>query len=209
MRRPLTRAQQLTLRDPEGVSTESMGESSSLSGSGDVPTIVVRDGKGKELLCFLEQLIPLDGHDYALLTPVDTPVCLFRLSDDEEPELLEGLDASEPILSTAEVVLQEHELTLVRSAVTLTVSGELEEPDPEDFDEEDEENDSDDDDAETYELLVSFMVADEEYGLYIPLDPFFVVARMENDHALLVEGEEFERVQPRIEAELEERESQD
>ncbi len=209
MRRPLTRADQLTLRDPEGVSTESMGESSSLSGSGDVPTIVVRDGKGKELLCFLEQLIPLDGHDYALLTPVDTPVCLFRLSDDEEPELLEGLDASEPILSTAEVVLQEHELTLVRSAVTLTVSGELEEPDPEDFDEEDEENDSDDDDAETYELLVSFMVADEEYGLYIPLDPFFVVARMENDHALLVEGEEFERVQPRIEAELEERESQD
>ena len=209
MRRPLTRAEQLTLRDPEGVSTESMGESSSLSGSGDVPTIVVRDGKGKELLCFLEQLIPLDGHDYALLTPVDTPVCLFRLSDDEEPELLEGLDASEPILSTAEVVLQEHELTLVRSAVTLTVSGELEEPDPEDFDEEDEETDSDDDDAETYELLVSFMVADEEYGLYIPLDPFFVVARMENDHALLVEGEEFERVQPRIEAELEERESQD
>ena len=209
MRRPLTRADQLTLRDPEGVSTESMGESSSLSGSGDVPTIVVRDGKGKELLCFLEQLIPLDGHDYALLTPVDTPVCLFRLSDDEEPELLEGLDASEPILSTAEVVLQEHELTLVRSAVTLTVSGELEEPDPEDFDEEDEETDSDDDDAETYELLVSFMVADEEYGLYIPLDPFFVVARMENDHALLVEGEEFERVQPRIEAELEERESQD
>ena len=197
------------MRDPEGVSTESMGESYSLSGSGDVPTIVVRDGKGKELLCFLEQLIPLDGHDYALLTPVDTPVCLFRLSDDEEPELLEGLDASEPILSTAEVVLQEHELTLVRSAVTLTVSGELEEPDPEDFDEEDEENDSDDDDAETYELLVSFMVADEEYGLYIPLDPFFVVARMENDHALLVEGEEFERVQPRIEAELEERESQD
>jgi hypothetical protein len=186
-----------------------MGESSSLSGSGDVPTIVVRDGKGKELLCFLEQLIPLDGHDYALLTPVDTPVCLFRLSDDEEPELLEGLDASEPILSTAEVVLQEHELTLVRSAVTLTVSGELEEPDPEDFDEEDEDNDSEDDDAETYELLVSFMVADEEYGLYIPLDPFFVVARMENDHALLVEGEEFERVQPRIEAELEERESQD
>ena len=209
MRRPLTRAEQLTLRDPEGVSTESMGESSSLSGSGDVPTIVVRDGKGKELLCFLEQLIPLDGHDYALLTPVDTPVCLFRLSDDEEPELLEGLEASEPILSTAEVVLQEHELTLVRSAVTLTVSGELEEPDPEDFDEEDEENDSDDDDAETYELLVSFMVADEEYGLYIPLDPFFVVARMENDHALLVEGEEFELVQPRIEAELEERESQD
>ena len=109
-----------------------MSDVSSLSGSGDVPTVMVQDGKGKELLCFLEQLIPLDGNDYALLTPVDTPVCLFRLSDEEEPELLEGQDASEPILSTAEVVLQEHDLTLVRSAVTLTVAGELEEPDPED-----------------------------------------------------------------------------
>lgn len=209
MRRPLVTAQQRTLRDPDVVATETMSETSSLSGSNDVPTIVVRDGQGKELLCFLEQLIPLDGHDYALLTPVDTPVCLFRLSDDEEPELLEGLDASEPILSTAEVVLQEHELSLVRSAVTLTVVGELEEPDPDDFDEDEDADGDDEDDAETYELLVSFMVAEEEYGLYIPLDPFFVVARMENDYALLVEGEEFERVQPRIEAELEERESQD
>jgi hypothetical protein len=186
-----------------------MSDVSSLSGSGDVPTVMVQDGKGKELLCFLEQLIPLDGNDYALLTPVDTPVCLFRLSDEEEPELLEGQDASEPILSTAEVVLQEHDLTLVRSAVTLTVAGELEEPDPEDLEADGDDQEDGDEDAETYELLVSFMVADQEYGLYIPLDPFFVVARMENGHAVLVEGEEFERVQPRIEAELEEREPLD
>jgi hypothetical protein len=33
------------------------------------------------------------------------------------------------------------------------------------------------------------------------------VARIEAGEGLLVEGEEFERVQPRIEAELEERES--
>jgi len=197
------------LRDPEGVCEPSMSDVSSLSGSGDVPTVMVQDGKGKELLCFLEQLIPLDGNDYALLTPVDTPVCLFRLSDEEEPELLEGQDASEPILSTAEVVLQEHDLTLVRSAVTLTVAGELEEPDPEDLEADGDDQEDGDEDAETYELLVSFMVADQEYGLYIPLDPFFVVARMENGHAVLVEGEEFERVQPRIEAELEEREPLD
>jgi hypothetical protein len=105
----------------------------------------------------------------------------------------------------ADVVLQEHDLTLVRSAVTLTVSGELEEPDPDDFDDEDEDAAED---SETYELLVSFLVDDQDYGLYIPLDPFFVVARMEGDAAVLVEGEEFERVQPRIEAELDEREGQ-
>ena len=177
--------------------------SGSAEGSNDVPTVLVRDGRGRQLLCFLEQLIPLDGHDYALLTPVDTPVCLFRLHDDDDPELIDTIDATEPILSVADVVLQEHDLTLVRSAVTLTVSGELDEPEPDELDEDDEDAD---DDSETYELLVSFLVEEQEYGLYIPLDPFFVVARMDGGDALLVEGEEFERVQPRIEAELEERE---
>ena len=191
----------------EAVLDRAPAMSDAITGSGEVPTVVVKDDQGRELLCFLEQLIPLDGQDYALLTPVDTPVCLFRLSNDEEPELMDPTNASEPVLSTAEVVLQEHELNLVRSAVTLTVAGELDEPDPEDLDLEGEEDDEDD--AETYELLVSFLVAEQEYGLYIPLDPFFVVARLENGNAQLVEGDEFERVQPRIEAELDDRESQD
>ena len=169
--------------------------------NGEVPTVLVRDDEGRDLLCFLEQLIPLDDKDYALLTPVDTPVSLFRLSEGNDPELIETIASSEPILSVADVVLQEHDLTLVRSAVTLTVNGELDEPDPEEL--EDEETD---DDSETYELLVSFMVQEQEYGLYIPLDPFFVVARMTDGQAKLVEGEEFDQIQPRIEVELEERE---
>jgi hypothetical protein len=178
-------------------------EGSSMAGAADVPTVLVRDSSGRQLLCFLEQLIPLDGHDYALLTPVDTPVCLFRLSDnDEEPEPIDTVDATEPILSVADIVLQEHDLTLMRSAVTLTVSGDLDEPDPEAL----EDDEGSDEESETYELLVNFLVEDQEYGLYIPLDPFFVVARMEGNEAVLVEGEEFDRVQPRIEAELDERE---
>ena len=177
------------------------------NGSGDVPTVLVRDGNKRQLLCFLEQLIPLDGHDYALLTPVDTPVCLVKISADEdgEDEIIEELDAAEPILSVADVVLQEHDLTLVRSAVTLTVSGELEEPDPEELEEE-LDGEDDDEESDLYEMLVQFRAEDQEYGLFIPLDPFFVVARMENGEGVLVEGEEFERVQPRIEAELDERE---
>ena len=137
-----------------------MSEQPPISGSGDVPTVHVKDGQGQELLCFLEQLIPLDGNDYALLTPVDTPVCLFRLSDEDEPELIEPASASEPVLSTAEVVLQEHELSLVRSAVTLTVAGELDEPDPEELDVDADEDH--DDDAETYELLMSLLVTEQE-----------------------------------------------
>jgi hypothetical protein len=53
------------------------------------------------------------------------------------------------------------------------------------------------------------LVDELEYGLYIPLDPFFVVARINGSEARLVEGEEFERIQPRIEAEIEEREPED
>ena len=86
-------------------------EGSNPSGSGDVPTVLVKDSQGLQLLCFLEQLIPLDGHDYALLTPVDTPVCLVRIAADEdgEDEVIEELDGAEAILSVADVVLQEHD----------------------------------------------------------------------------------------------------
>ena len=131
------------------------------NGSGDVPTVLVRDGQGRQLLCFLEQLIPLDGHDYGLLTPVDTPVCLVRIAedDDSDDEVIEEL-----------------------------------------------EDEGDDEDSDLYEMLIQFRAEGREYGLFIPLDPFFVVARMTNGEGVLVEGEEFERVQPRIEAELDERE---
>ena len=171
------------------------------SNNGEVPTVLVRDSKGSSLLCYLEQLIPIDHTDYGLLTPVDTPVSLFRLKDQGDPELVETIGSREPILAVADVVLQEHDLTLVRSAVTLTVNGELDEPEPEELEEEDL-----DDDSETYELLVNFRVEEEEYGLYIPLDPFFVVAKVKDGVATLVEDDEFDIIQPKIEKELEERE---
>jgi len=166
----------------------------------EVPTLLVKDSQGSDLLCFLEQIVPLEGSEYALLTPVDTPVSLFQLIDDQDPKLIETIEKNEPILEVADVVLQEHDLRLVRSAITLTVSGELDEPEPEEIEEEDI-----DDESETYELLVSFRVDDNEYGLYIPLDPFFIVGKLQDGEVKLVEGEEFDRIQSGIEAELEER----
>ena len=166
----------------------------------EVPTLLVKDSQGSDLLCFLEQIVPLEGKEYALLTPVDTPVSLFQLIDDQDPKLIETIEKNEPILEVADVVLQEHDLRLVRSAITLTVSGELDEPEPEEIEEGDI-----DDESETYELLVNFRVDDNEYGLYIPLDPFFIVGKLENGEVKLVEGEEFDRIQLGIESELEER----
>ena len=166
----------------------------------EVPTLLIKDSQGSDLLCFLEQIVPLEGNEYALLTPVDTPVSLFQLIDDQDPKLIETIEKNEPILEVADVVLQEHDLRLVRSAITLTVSGELDEPEPEEIEEEDI-----DEESETYELLVNFRVNDNEYGLYIPLDPFFIVGKLEDGEVKLVEGEEFDRIQSGIEAELEER----
>tara|TARA_Y100001968_G_scaffold74508_1_gene65916 strand:+ start:472 stop:1008 length:537 start_codon:yes stop_codon:yes gene_type:complete len=166
----------------------------------EVPTLLVKDSQGSDLLCFLEQVVPLEGNDYALLTPVDTPVSLFQLIDDQDPKLIDTIEKNEPILEVADVVLQEHDLKLIRSAITLTVSGELDEPEPEEIEEEDI-----DDESETYELLVNFRVDDNEYGLYIPLDPFFIVGKLDNGEVTLVQGEEFDRIQSGIESELEER----
>ena len=166
----------------------------------EVPTLLIKDSKGSDLLCFLEQVVPLEDNEYALLTPVDTPVSLFQLIEDQDPKLIETIEKNEPILEVADVVLQEHDLRLVRSAITLTVSGELDEPEPEEIEEEDI-----DEESETYELLVNFRVNDNEYGLYIPLDPFFIVGKLDNGEVKLVEGEEFDKIQSGIEAELEER----
>ena len=129
----------------------------------EAQTLILNDSNGNELFCYLEQLVSVEGKEYALLTPVDTPVSLFKINERDEPELIEKIDKNEQILKNAEAVLQEHDLRLIRSAVTLTVSGEFEEPMYDDLEE-----DYVDDDSESYELLVNFNLFDQEYGLYIP-----------------------------------------
>ena len=164
----------------------------------DAQTLILNDSNGNELFCYLEQLVNVEGKEYALLTPVDTPVSLFKINEKDEPELIEKIDKNEQLLKNAEAVLQEHDLRLIRSAVTLTVSGELEEPIYDELEE-----DYVDDDSESYELLVNFNLFDQEYGLYIPLDPFFIVGKLKDKGVLLVEDDEFDRIQPLIETELE------
>ena len=163
----------------------------------DAQTLLLNDSNGNELFCYHEQLVSVEGQEYALLTPVDTPVSIFKINAEDEPELIDKIDKNEQILKNAEAVLQEHDLRLIRSAVTLTVSGELEEPIYDELEE-----DYVDDDSESYELLVNFNLFDQEYGLYIPLDPFFIVGKLKDKGVLLVEDDEFDKIQPLIEAEL-------
>ena len=164
----------------------------------EAKTLILNDANGNKLFCYLEQLVNVEGQEYALLTPVDTPVSLFKINEKDEPELIEKIEKNEQILKNADAVLQEHDLRLIRSAVTLTVSGELEEPIYDELEE-----DHLDDDSETYELLVNFNLLDQEYGLYIPLDPFFIVGKLNEKGAILIEDNEFDKIQPLIESELE------
>ena len=164
----------------------------------EAKTLILNDLNGNELFCYLEQLVNIKGEEYALLTPVDTPVSLFKINEKDEPELIEKIEKNEQILKNADAVLQEHDLRLIRSAVTLTVSGELEEPIYDELEE-----DYLEEDSETYELLVSFNVLEQEYGLYIPLDPFFIVGKLKDKGATLLEDDDFDRIQPLIESELE------
>ena len=164
----------------------------------EAQTLILNDSNGNELFCYLEQIVKVKEKEYALLTPVDTPVSLFKINEKDEPVLIERIEKNEQVLKNADAVLQEHDLKLIRSAVTLTVSGELEEPIYDDLEE-----DALDDESETYELLVSFNLLDQEYGLYIPLDPFFIVGKLVGQGAILIEDNEFDKVQPLIESELE------
>ena len=164
----------------------------------EAQTLILNDSNGNELFCYLEQIVKVEEKEYALLTPVDTPVSLFKINEKDEPELIDKIEKNEQVLNNADAVLQEHDLKLIRSAVTLTVSGELEEPIYDELEE-----DGLNDESETYELLVNFNLLEQEYGLYIPLDPFFIVGKLEGQGALLIEDEEFDKVQPLIETELE------
>ena len=164
----------------------------------EAQTLILYDSNGNELFCYLEKLVNVEQKEYALLTPVDTPVSLFKIKENDEPELIEKIEKNEQLLKNADAVLQEHDLKLIRSAVTLTVSGELEEPIYDELEE-----DGLDEESETYELLVSFNLFEQEYGLYIPLDPFFIVGQLTSQGALLIEDDEFDKVQPLIESELE------
>ena len=164
----------------------------------EAKTLILNDSNGNELFCYLEQIVKVEEKEYALLTPVDTPVSLFKINEKDEPELIEKIEKNEQVLKNADAVLQEHDLKLIRSAVTLTVSGELEEPIYDELEE-----DGIDEESETYELLVSFNLLEQEYGLYIPLDPFFIVGKLLDKGALLIEDDEFDKVQPLIESELE------
>jgi hypothetical protein len=161
----------------------------------DVPTVTLTDEAGRTLTCYVEQSLNLEGQDYVLLLPVDAPVEIFSWHEDDEDE-----DAAIPVETEAEIdqvfpiakaVLEEQNLVLKRTAVTLTVEGEL--PEFED----DEELIDEEGESEDLQLLASFYHEEQEYAIYSPLDPFLVLARLDaQGQPHLLSAEEMQQLEP-------------
>jgi hypothetical protein len=171
----------------------------------DAPTVLLNDDEGRSLLCYIEHELDIKGTTYGLLLPVDTPINIFTWpmgdSEDEDPQLVDDEDELALILPIARAVLAEQNLTLLHTAVTLTVEGDL--PDLDDEEDEDEDDlDLPEGDTEEFELLATFFNEEQEYAIYTPMDPFLVVVRLEDGEPKLLSQEEFMEIEPLIEERL-------
>ncbi len=168
-------------------------------------SVTLTDDAGRSLSCYIEQSFDLDGQEYVLLMPVDTPVDILVLDTDNEDEVsLATEEDIEKVFPTARAVLAEYDMTLQHTALTLTIAGEIPEAEDEEY-----EDDSDDDEYEELLWLANFFHEEQEYAVCTPLDPFFVLARMNALGKLeLLSNEDYQKLEPmmpHIESILEER----
>lgn len=172
----------------------------------DADVITLTDEKGRSLECYIEHSLSVDGQEYVLLLPVDTPIEIFAWEGDGEEEeaiLVEDDAIIDEIFTNAQAVLAEQNLILKNTAYALTVAGELppvEESEIFTLEIEDEEADLE---PEQLQLLASFYHQDQEYAIYTPLDPLLFFARITKlGEPKLLSPEEFRQVQPLLEEHL-------
>ncbi len=172
----------------------------------DEQTLHLTDETGQSLACYVEMSLEVDDQDYVLLHPVDAPVEIFAWVEDEAgEETLVSIEPSEveTIFPTAQAVLAEQNLNLERTAITLTVSGDLPavtEDEVLTLEIEDQEGEAE---AEEHQLLAGFYHEEQEYAIYTPLDPLLLLARMDANHQPeLVSPEELTKIQPILEDRL-------
>jgi uncharacterized protein YrzB (UPF0473 family) len=173
------------------------------------PTITLIDEAGRELLCYIEMTVDVEGQEYALVNPVDYPVDIFVWveTDDEEEEVLmpvEDADLNE-VFATAQAVLGEQNLKLKRTGLSLTAEGDLPEVDEDDVLVLEVEEAGAGKEQEEYQLLATFFHEEQEYAIYTPIDPvLFVVRLIKGKNPELLSPEEFQVLQPSLQPFFEE-----
>lgn len=170
----------------------------------DAELVTLTDEVGRKLPCYIERELELEGQTYLLLLPVDAPIEIFAWNetDDELAELapVEEDEEINQIFADAHAVLSEQNLTLKRTAFTLSAGGELPLLDPTEvvtieLDEEDDRLEPED-----FQILARFYNEEQEYAICTPVDPllFFGIAD-ENGIVSLLSDKEAEQLQPMLE----------
>ncbi|MBW4646775.1 MAG: DUF3727 domain-containing protein [Goleter apudmare HA4340-LM2] len=169
-------------------------------------SITLTDDKGRNLECYIEHSLAVDGQEYVLLLPVDSPVEIFAWQgedEDEEAVLVEDDDTIDKIFGTAQAVLSEQNLILKNTAYALTVAGELPPVEESELFTLEIEDDEAELEPEQLQLLTSFYDEEQEYAIYTPLDPLLFFARISKAGLPeLLSPEEFRKVQPLLEEHL-------
>ncbi|BAY61262.1 hypothetical protein NIES22_13230 [Calothrix brevissima NIES-22] len=169
-------------------------------------SISLTDEKGRNLDCYIEHSLEVDGQEYVLLLPVDSPVEIFAWQGEDEEEeavLVEDDLTIDKIFPTAQAVLSEQNLFLKNTAYALTVSGDLPPVEESELFTLEIEDDEADLEPEQLQLLARFYDEEQEYAIYTPLDPLLFFARIaKNGQPHLLSPEEFRKVQPLLEEHL-------
>jgi hypothetical protein len=178
----------------------------------DGSTLTLKDETGRSLSCQVEQTFEIEAEVFALLLPLDTPIEVFAWSaeegaEEDEETLIDVEDEDiEAIFPTAYAVLAEQNLTLQKTAVTLTVAGEIPEADEEDcftLEINDLLSQGDDASSEDFQILATFFHDEVEFTVCTPVDPLLIFARLLTDgSAQVVPPEEFEQLRPELESAL-------
>lgn len=143
-------------------------------------SITLKDDKGRSLECYIEHTLSVDGQEYVLLLPVDSPIEIFAWQDDgdnEEAVLVEDDATIDRIFTTAQAVLAERNLLIKNTAYALTVAGELPPVEESELFTLEIEDDETNLEPEQLQLITSFYHEDQEYAIYTPLDPLLFFAR--------------------------------
>ena len=170
----------------------------------DLGVITLTDEQGRSLECYLEDSLLVDGKEYFLLLPKDSPVEFFVScsKDGEEVILIEDDTTIEQVYPIAQAVLAEQNLELKYTAYTLTVVGTLppmEESDTFTLEIDDEEELE----PEELQLLAKFYYEDREYTIYTPIDPLLFFAQKHISGIMkLLSPEDFRELQPLLEEHL-------
>lgn len=177
----------------------------------EYPVVMLTDEDERQLACYVEKSIDLDGEEFLLLLPVNLPIEIFVWesddeSDDDEAEVLVDIEEEEidKLFPSARAVLAELDLLLERSAHTLTAEGDLPEADEDDCFSLDISEEGDGHPVtEEFQILANFFHEEAQYTLCTPLDPLlFFATRSADGEVELVEPEDFQKMRSQLEDKL-------